>query len=86
MARPRIDSGNAAITMVALTGIISAAPSPWTTLAAISQVAPRSAAGARPHAAEATKKTETPIRNVVTGPSLLPSLPPRATAAAMAST
>jgi hypothetical protein len=86
MALPRTLSGKAAITIVAVTGIISAAPIPWATRAAISQLSPRWPMGARPQSAEARKNTPTPARNVVTGPSFEPSLPPRATNAAIART
>lgn len=74
------------MTTVALTGIISAAPMPWTTRAAMIHSCPSEPAGARPHIEDARKKITTPIRNAVTGPILAPSLPPSATIAAMART
>ena len=85
MARPRSVIGKASITIFAETGIISAAPTPWAARAARIQVSPPPP-GARPQNTDAAKNVTTPRQKQVTGPSRSPSLPPRATHAAIAST
>ena len=79
-------AGKAAITIAADTGSISAAPAPCAARAVRISGCPDEPCGTSPQPAEATKKTTTPTRNVLTRPMTSPSLPPKATSAAIART
>jgi hypothetical protein len=81
ITRPRSPSGNTASTIVADTGIISAAPAPCSARNPMIDVV--SQATAQP--AEARKNSVTPIWNARTLPSRSAARPPSATRAARAS-
>lgn len=83
---PRSCFGNAAITNVAETGIINAAPTPCNARNPMMTASPSPPDGANAHPADARKNSSTPIRNVRGLPSTSASRPPRPMNAAIAKT
>ena len=72
IAVPRCRAGNVAVMIESVAGFISAAPTPWTVRAAISEPA----SPARPHHSEAAVKTTSPAMKILRRPSRSASLPP----------
>ncbi len=71
-ASPRLASGTAAVSRVRVSGIITAAPTPWTARAAISSPMP----GERAAAAEPAVKTARPTRKILRRPKRSPRAAP----------
>lgn len=67
-AAPRRAGGTAAVSRVSVSGIMIAAPTPWTARKAISSLIP----GERAAAAEAPVKTASPVRKSRRRPNLSP--------------
>jgi hypothetical protein len=82
IALPRSASPNVADTIASVAGVISAAPTPWTTRAPTSSASPP----ASPPATDAPVKTASPARNARLRPKTSPIRPPVSRRAAKART
>lgn len=71
-AMPRLATGTAAVSRVSVSGIITAAPTPWTARAAMRESMP----GAMAAAAEAPVKTVSPAMNIRRRPKRSPRAAP----------
>ena len=78
IALPRSWAGKALVMIESVAGIISAAPTPWTTRLITSAVS----VGASPAVAEEAAKIVTPVRNMRRRPRMSPSRPPVASSTA----
>ena len=72
IAVPRCRGGKVAVMIDSVAGFISAAPTPCTVRAAMSELAPP----ARPHHSEAPVKTTRPAMKIARRPSMSASFPP----------
>ena len=81
-AFPRCRSGNVLTTMASAAGNMIAPPAPWTTRNVTIQASTPEPLGVRPHIADATTKTMTPITHILVWPKMSESRPPRAKSAA----